>query len=101
MVERITKNILNEYTLIGFVLGFLPMFFFFFNKAHGISNQTGFIGRLVYGSVAGIIFGVLTFLLSTPFIKNDKIIAIGYLLILIIVYIVFLQILWWLSIGPF
>ena len=104
MVEKITKNnfinnyLLNRYTLIGFVFGFLPVFLFFLNIGYGISNLTGFISGLLYGFIVGGIFGFLTFLFSI-LLDRYKTMGILYLILLLIIYIVFLLILWILNRG--
>lgn len=109
MVGKITKNnfinnyLLNRYTLIGFVLGFLPIFIFFFSMAYGISNLTGFFSGLLYGFIAGGVFGFLTFLFRI-LLNRYKTIGIIYLILLIMFYIIFLSILWILNkgiVGPF
>ena len=88
------KKKLIQSFFAGFILGFLPTLILYLRDDPIAS---------FWSILPGIFFGLLAIVFSILF-KNYKKIAIGYLIILIIVYIIFLSIIWILGrgfIGPF
>ena len=104
IVKNINKHnsfkdyLFTKYTLIAFILGFLPIYVFFFNSTYELSIFDGIIDGIIYGFISGVIFSFFGIFYNIIFLKKKS-----YVIVLIIVYLIiyslFLFYLWELNKG--
>ena len=104
MVKNINKNnsfkdyLFTKYTMIGFILGFLPIFVFFFNSTYEVSIFDGIIDGIIYGFISGVIFSIFGIFYNIISLKK-KSYAIVLIIVYLIIYPLFLFYLWELNKG--
>lgn len=98
-MKNINKQYLfTKYTLTAFILGFLPIFVFFFNSAYEVSILEGIIEGMLYGFITGIVFLIFGVFYDIIFLKK-KSYAMVLIIFYLIIYSLFLFYLWELSKG--
>jgi len=98
MIKSNKQYLFTKYTLSAFILGFLPIFIFFFNSAYEISILDGVIDGIIYGFTSGVIFSIFGIFYNIIFLKKSSY-TIILIIIYLIIYLLFLFYLWELNKG--